>query len=37
MSIISILCYFLDILWRLFGGVPVLGDIIDAIGSRLCD
>lgn len=37
MSIISIICYFLEMLWDVFGGVPILGDIIDAIGSWLCD
>lgn len=36
MSCISILCYFLGILYNILGGIPVLGDIINAIGSALC-
>ena len=36
MSCISILCYFLDLLYQVFGGVPILGNIIAAIGQEWC-
>ena len=36
MSIISILCNILSYLSSIFANVPILGDIINAIGSALC-
>lgn len=36
MSLISILCYFLDLLWQAFGSIPVFGNFIANLGREFC-